>query len=41
MDVEFTVSDDYSFYVQEFFVGITNDLFDMHSIIFIILIIFN
>ena len=32
MHVEFTVTHEYNFYVDEFFVGgITNDLYDMHS----------
>ena len=31
MDVEFTVTDDYNFYVDEFLLGVTNNLYDMHS----------
>lgn len=29
MDVEFIVFDGYSFYVEQFLIGITNDLFDV------------
>ena len=43
MDVEFTVMDDYNFYVDEFLIKITDDLYDMHyhsiSFCFVILII--
>ena len=31
MDVEFIVFDGYSFYVEQFLIGITNDLFDVLS----------
>ena len=31
IDVEFIVSDDYNFNVEEFLVGVTDDLVDMHS----------
>ena len=31
IDVEFIVSDDYNFHVEEFLVRVTDDLVDMHS----------
>ena len=31
IDVEFIVSDDYNIYIEEFLIGVANDLFDMHS----------
>ena len=31
MDIEFTAPDDYNFYVDEYLVGVTEDLYDMHS----------
>ena len=43
MDVKFTVTDDYNFYMDEFLIGIIDDLYDMHyhsvSFCFVILII--